>query len=387
MGTLLSARGRARIAGLDIAIMPKYQYVITPFFRLKNSSFVEKMAIRDQGVQKEIDMNNLRKFQGISLVELMIGLGLTSGLVLMDLERQKNNRVAVQSQEATEAVSGLKSNLRSWLRQGTQGSDLSAGGVATTSAIANSFGMGATNRVNIYETTATTTGAIIRNREVDTAVDSSSDEFVITSINLDNAGTPTSMIAQQELPLGVPPGTGVKLMGPTTSGGNIRSLDDAGWTYIRSMWVQNFQEYENNTVDIDGDSVTETVRRGSANLNVLIWKYNNLIENPGLDCLTNKNCERELLTFPLDLRVEDDGTKKQIVDGTFGLQCRQAGEAGGNGRVRITGSHNCASNEFFAQGEPVDDREWAGAVGGPTVSGSDSSIDAFLNSRCCRFVQ
>ena len=316
-----------------------------------------------EGVKRGLLMLNLLEFRGISLIELMIGLGLASGLVLMDLERQKNNQVTAQSQEATESIAGLKSDLRSWLRQ--------------EGAISASFG-----RDGTPVTILTTPPANPIDREIIV------DTTAITSISIppppgSPPGAPSiPMIARQNI-------DSVPLMGPVASGGDIRSLDNAGWTYIKTMWIQDFQEYDSSEEDLLGDGPPDTtLRRGSANLKVLLWKFTNLLDNPGLDCSINKqNCEREVITLPLDLRIVDSTaeglTLNSVYDGTFGLQCRSILNVVVNAAVGCTSpdvTRCCRSNEFFSQTRGVDDKMPDGSAG------SDGSIDAFKGN-CCRFVQ
>ena len=75
-------------------------------------------------------------------------------------------------------------------------------------------------------------------------------------------------------------------MGPV-GGGTVRSLDGGGWAYIRTMWLQDFNPYHGWEEEVEGSGDTR-VRTGSANLKVLVWKYVNIFEKPGLNCVTEK---------------------------------------------------------------------------------------------------
>ena len=295
--------------------------------------------------------------RGVSLVELLVAMGLTSGLVLMDLERQQNTQVNTNRQMASESLVGVETDLRNWLRQ--------------EGTIEESFGNGVgAKRVLIHTGDPLPT---VFDREADI-----NGNLAITSIRIIEEGstTPIEVLSQ-----GSPQGSSVLFLGHG-EGGNIRSLDGRGWAYIRTMWIQEFQAYDEPSANTDGDdgSTPETeLRRGSANLKVLIWKFTNLLENPGYDCITNNNCEREVLTIPLDLRVvktansaEGQNNVDAVVDGTFGLSCRILAVA-----IKVEDLDDpCNANEFF----DITDSE-------NTADPSDPVSIGKHRGRCCRFVQ
>lgn len=309
----------------------------------------------------------LQNFRGVSLVELMIGLGLTSGLVLMDLQRQKNNQIVTRSQLATESVSGLRNSLRNWLRQG--------------GTIENSFGWrvmaedAPLNKVRIIAGTPTNFA-----RESNDAV---IDTNAITGIRLQGG---VNILIQREV-------DGVRLIGPV-DGTGIRSLDNSGWVYIRTMWIQDFQQYsERNTIiDDGGRDRMARLRRGTANLKVLIWRFTNMMENPGLNCVANNNCEREVITLPLDLRTFVNGDaafgstpgRGEIFDGTFGLQC------GPTNSISTGDAFNCEGNQFFDVTEELCKVPIAAGSNERRPCAEDGSEPMSIGERlgrCCRFVQ
>ena len=329
---------------------------------------------------------------GISLVELMVGLGLTSGLVLMDLQRQKNAQIVGKSQAATEAISGLNTDIRSWLRQ--------------TSTIDASFGVDAgDNRKKIAHRTTNPLTPPPTSSDREKAAPT--DEFAVKGIAL-KGGNP---VIEEGMVGGVP------LMGPRQDGGEggIRSLDQAGWVYIKTMWVQDFSEYAIIDVDTDNDEADipppptptprTTLSRGTANLKVLIWKYNNLIDNPGYDCISNYNCEREVLTLPLDLRIVKvrnfEGplihNVDQIYDGTFGIQCHGLNDNDSinnsmKNPVGIDTQTWCNPNEIFEVVKRFTVEDYYDLPNTPNApdpwpSTLDANSIGYMNAHCCRFVQ
>ena len=115
---------------------------------------------------------------------------------------------------------------------------------------------------------------------------------------------------------------GVSLIGPPAPNypGGIRSLDGAGWVYIRRMWLENFQLDDPGTPELTEPNRTRDETTGSADLQVVIWQFTNRIDKPSLDCVTESNCVRKLLTFPLRLTLTAD--LSGVVDtGSYGIQC------------------------------------------------------------------
>ena len=294
--------------------------------------------------------------RGMNLIELMIALGLTSGLVVMDLERQRGAQVTAQRQLASESQGELESMLKDWLRR--------------ENVIANSFGRGATP-VRVYA--ADGTPPTIAAREADAALD---DAFAIGAIRL--AVGADELISQRSI-------GGVTLigMGPasdTSDSDNLEairrdSIDGNGLVFIRAMWIQDFQPYAEIDVDDGGDvgilsgSVGGTVSRqmGSANLKVLTWKFS---ESSQLNCLTGNNCERQVFTLPLELRLQEGiGGDMEAHDGNFGIQCEALRT------INVETSPNCDDGDFFRLRQWVDtDASAVFSVGRHT-------------GQCCRFVQ
>ena len=56
------------------------------------------------------------KSWGISMIEIMVALGLTSGLLMVDAERQRRNIVQAKQLQANEAVAEVLADLQTWLR-------------------------------------------------------------------------------------------------------------------------------------------------------------------------------------------------------------------------------------------------------------------------------
>ena len=146
-------------------------------------------------------------------------------------------------------------------------------------------------------------------------------------------------------------------------GTNIRGLDGkGGWVYIRSMWIEKFEYHENGTRPGETDHWL-----GNADLKIVVWKFNNLIDSPGLDCSAQGNCTRHVYTAPLKIRVDSvDGT---IQEGWFGLDCGPTFE------MRGTFS-SCPRNKFFKGIKGILNQ----GTGGTT--GVDAVIETY-KGRCC----
>ncbi|MCY4644964.1 MAG: hypothetical protein OXB88_10130 [Bacteriovoracales bacterium] len=292
---------------------------------------------------------------GISLLEIMIGIGLSSGLVIMDLQRQKNVEITSKRKVSQESVSGLRNTLRDWLRQ--------------DEAIKNSFGMDSPTRIKIVgsDPTCATT-----NRDSTTNI---ADACAIRRIALPNG--------EVVLRSGTPSGSNVTLIGPPVGppppqGNLIRSLDQSGWTYIRAMWIENFRRDE-DSLRLQDQSTGSTLEleRGSADMKIIIWKFTNRIDNAQLDC--SNNCIKETITLPLNLKriksIPQRGTLApaieagHIQDGSFGLQC-------GERDIKEIHEQLCEDpNEFWNTERTIN-----------TATGANSSVGR-LEGRCCRFVQ
>ena len=302
-------------------------------------------------------LNKKSLCQGLSLVELMIALGLTSGLVILDLERQKNSQVTAKRQLASESRGDVENLLRGWLRQ--QGT------------IARSFGNQVDGKKAMTNSDLQQVQVFAAPPDIFQRESAVNDGFAIVSlwveekdISIDpvtgvrtEVTTPVEVLSQGTI-------NGVRLMGPVEDG-QVVSLDGArdgtGWVYIRTMWLEDFKEHDTRT---DGAGVDKRI--GSANLRVLIWQFNDLTANPSLDCATNNNCERKVASIPLELNLNGDS----VDQGEFGLSCRPLADL-----IPIDGSARCRGNEFFRV------RAWEDQRGGASYSASHQRGD------CCRFVQ
>ena len=219
--------------------------------------------------------------RGINLLEIMVGLSLTAGLLLIDLQRQENNMITTKKQMTKESIGSFKNTLQSWLQQ--------------------NWTMESTLRIN--------RATVIRAENPD-AQPTNNNMIESLVVNNPDGGPDEIVLRQGTLPEGTPggtPGTEIDLIGyrDDSRPGGIRSIDHgSGWAYIQSMWVENFavsNQWESNT---NGDATTTTTyQAGSANLKIRIWKYTNLIEKPGLNCELNNNCETQTLTMPIPLTL------------------------------------------------------------------------------------
>ena len=163
--------------------------------------------------------------------------------------------------------------------------------------------------------------------------------------------------------------SGVWLIGrpdPAMPGG-IRGLDNAGWAYIRAIWVDNYKRYD--TVRVAEDN------KGMAEFNVLVWTYTNLLERPGLDCATNNNCIREVITLPIDITINRDTPPAggRFYRGLYGLDCEVVQ------RFDTTDtSTRCEGDRFF--------KRIAGIDSDPVEGHENVNVISYWG-RCCRPVR
>ena len=303
--------------------------------------------------------------RGINLLELMLALGLSSGLVLMDLEIRKNDLIARRRQKAEESIGGLESSLRSFF--------------SSSDTIEDSFGVG--SAADKRATLATGGQNTIATREA--SVDRTDpDIFTITVISISEGTTTTPAIVQSTV-------GGVDLMGEPSSG-TIKSIDGRGNVYIRTMWMSDFQETDPDPISIVGPTVTVELRQGNATLNVLLWFFPNLKENPGLNCIANNNCERRLLRIPLLVRVVNNGTANTLIYDGSSLKM-----GGGSQRLECDSEITIALDISIANPPcPRPERQFFNATGPiiqaancPTgILGADGVTDTLVGcntGRCC----
>ena len=248
--------------------------------------------------------------QGVALLKVLFGLVILLGLVLMDLQQKQKNAVSIKRKLAIGSVKELKKSLQNWL--GTPGT------------IKHSFGHGSTGfsplkQVVVYQAPtidpssekkkANITGP--NSREI--VSNPTTDLYAITGLRLvDNPLSPGNLtVLLRQADLGTA-GNPILLIGPPEGSTGIRSLDKAGWAYIKAMWVENFSRYDpTNLLDNGRDE-------GNADLRVLVWIFTNRDKDPGLNCIGQNNCIREVITLPLDIEIDSNG---KITEGSYGLKC------------------------------------------------------------------
>ena len=337
-------------------------------------------------LQVTMFMTIKKKFQlasgitGISLLELTIAMGLTGGLLLIDLQHQKNNTISLRQQVASNSIISLKESLRSLLKQHW------------------------TLEASLLENNATPlqtplVASAVLTREVGTIVNNTinNDSNMIRRIVVRNTNptTSTNTIIFDQASIG-----GTELIGyrDDTYPNNIRSLDNgSGWVYIRSMWVESFIPTVSIEVDTDNNSSTDSTvtSKGTVNLKMIIWKYTNLIDRPGLNCVANNNCERVTLTIPTTVNlvtdargeglpvnrpppIDNDEIKKHIYSDNK-IICREKAFIKSN-----NGRFNCQDNEYYVWSEeafvrPSEEPECQTKIGPNPPLGSGC-----WQGQCCR---
>ena len=215
------------------------------------------------------------KSWGISMIEIMVALGLTSGLLLVDAERQRSNIVQAKQLQANEAVAEMLADLQTWLRvKGT---------------IKASF----ENKV------------ALTNAPDPTTQETKNDDSVLKKVEV----LGVEKLKQAKIDT-------IDFIGRPDGPSNVQALDGRnGWAYIKAMWIDNFKEHSEIT---EG---TVTTKKGTADLNVRTWVFTNRLKDSSLDCTTNSNCIKQTHTLPLEIRVNN---AQQITDGAYGVFCRPA---------------------------------------------------------------
>lgn len=226
--------------------------------------------------------------KGVTLLELLIAMVIMAGLLLVDIQIQKNNSIALKKQQTDSSIVNLKDSLISLLRQHW---------TLETSMIAS-------NNAALLATAPSI--ANILNREAVSIVDPgllTPDPNMISTIatrNVSDPSNPRIFLHQETI---TENGTDIHLIGYNDPNypNNLKSIDNgAGWVYIRSMWIQDFVPIEMfPAINTNSDSANSTdFARGAVSLKIIIWKYTNLIDRPRLNCLAENNCERVILTIP-----------------------------------------------------------------------------------------
>ena len=337
---------------------------------------------------------------GISMIEVMVAMGLTSGLLLVDAERQRSNMVNAKQLQTTNAVTNVITNLQTWL--GTEGVIKASfeGEIVSTAALdpelqenTSAHIASATAAVDkaIEDAVAATT-ALEKAKQEAAAGSATAAEVTEATTKADAAAVAETKAKAALAAAAVPKnlkkvkvGGTVRLkqekigeinfIGEPDGSGNIQALDGHnGWAYIKAMWIDNFQQY--NTVNIDISGTTIAASEGTANLNVRTWIFTNRLKNSSLDCTTNNNCIKQTHILPLEIRVNSNNNA--IIDGIYGVTCRTAmtnpSMPGGtsSAKIPVGEAPNCEDNEFFSVTQ--------------TVKATRGNVEAH-KGKCCRFLQ
>ena len=337
------------------------------------------------------------------MIEVMVAMGLTSGLLLVDAERQRSNMVNAKQLQTTNAVTKVITNLQTWL--GTEGviKESFEGEIVSTAALDPE--LQENTSAHIASATAAVDKAIEAAVEAAAALAKATQEAAagsVTAAEVTEATTKADAAAVAEtkakaalaaaaIPKNlkkVKVGGAVRLKqekigeinfigkpDKPDGSGNIQALDGHnGWAYIKAMWIDNFQQY--NTVSIDISGTTITASEGTANLNVRTWVFTNRLKNSSLDCTTNNNCIKQTHILPLEIRVNSNDNA--IIDGIYGVTCRIAmtnpSMPGGTSsdEIPVGEAPNCEDNEFFSVTQ--------------TVKATRGHVKAH-KGKCCRFLQ
>ena len=344
-----------------------------------------------------------RNSRGVALIKVMLAMSSIISFTLIDLHRQKKNLIASRRRLAMQAVVDFRASLQHWL--GHPGTIAYSFGehvneVLPSSAVAvppptplptNVQALASRRQVRLY-----TSNAIIlpgrvsappgeREENADVSITPGTpDPFVITNLVQVNNGDGVLTVADDPDPRSGPnrvllrQGTveGMSFIGEPIGTNSVSSLDDAGWVYIRSIWVDNWEPYNTAIpLDVKSREVLNIVRdggnqvRGKANLAVLVWVFNNLLDNPGLNCRTQNNCTRYVMRLPIDIWV--DSTNGNIVDGTYGLDCEET--------IRQIAVSSIARPPTCVNGDEIFKK-----IGGINVgpSSDDASIQHYIG-HCC----
>ena len=243
------------------------------------------------------------KSRGISMIEIMVALGLTSGLLMVDAERQRSNIVKTRQLQANEAIAEVLADLQTWLRvKGTIKASFQGKVALTTAGVPET-----------QETINNANDSVLKKVEV----------LGVEKLKQAKIGN-------------------INFIGRPDGPDDVQALDGRnGWAYIKTMWIGNFNRHSEIT---EGSITTE---KGTADLNVRTWVFTNRLQDSSLDCTANDNCIKQTHTLPLEIRV--NSSDNTIVDGDYGVFCRSARDkASPSSKVILVGeSPNCGAKEFF----------------------------------------
>ena len=301
------------------------------------------------------------------MVEVMVAVGLTSVLLLTDMQRHDNNQQALQRHSSLESAENIPSTIRTWLRN--------------PNVIEYSLGLKSSQALS-------GTATYSRKKVYTSAQDVASwlSSTTTASHSIQHLRIPNGSSPPNGDTLKLRPGTtttNTRLIGPPNGDNSDISsngMDGKGKVYIRAMWIENFSPYfsgyDNSLVtpppNPPPSNPSPNWKRGTANLKIVVWR---LTSSPSANAPATcaDGCRQSVYDTPLDLRVTLNNAipsnNNQIIDGSFGLRCGEASY------TSVIDPPNCAPNEFF------DITESQNAKTDGTVS-----IGSHLG-RCCRFIQ
>ena len=332
---------------------------------------MEYQITRKTAMTRKLKNQKCSHSRGSAMLRVMLSVGIVSMMALFDAERHKNNLVGLQRKLASRSMSSFKSSLSNWLQ--------------SDGSIAHSFGndvpiASGRSQVQVYRWPNALPALL------PPPAGEQGDRYTSPSFNnpetRQTAATDTDSIRHIVIPPTPPipaqvklrPGTGGKsdLLG-IPNGANIKGLDgQSGWVYIRSMWIENFDYHKTVLLQDKNDPTqTEEYWSGNADLKIVIWKFNNRIDSPGLDCDTENNCTRHVYTAKLEIQIDPDNGR--IQQGWFGLDCRRV-----ETRTITTGAtlsnRRCEDSRFFNK------------IRGINTSGlpGDLAVVGEYEGRCCK---
>ena len=284
---------------------------------------------------------SLLPWGGVSLVEIMVAMGLTSVLLLTDMQRHDNNQKATLKRSLLESASDIPTKVRAWLRN--------------PNVISYSFG----SKGNV----ALAGGATFHGKRPIPLLQASPvgyrqvPEPMSTPYNILGFLTRNSLEAPSSSDL--EDQTNNMLIGPPNSDNSDISssgMDGTGRVYIRAMWVESFNSYFTGYDVNQAPTPTATAtpgtpppdnwKRGTASLKAVVWRFTSRPTSPSLTC--GDGCTQSTFDIPLDIRVGNDN---KIIDGSFGLKCGEKFD------VNVITDACSSPNEFFDMLEAKDHRQ------------------------------
>ena len=274
----------------------------------------------------------LKNHRGFILMKVMVGIVVITIIVLMDLQRQKQNLIASRNRQSKQAIVDFAASLQNWLGHPDTfsysfgaNSSITAGGLPSNR-----------RKVALYQSAGTVASlANIAEREQANIADratNNNDKYSINHLVLFDGSSGSTLLR-----LGTATPGGVPMIGPPDGTSRIKSLDSAGWVYIRSMWIDEFDWYDAANLGV-----------GNAELKILIWRFTNLLDRPGQNCLANNNCLTKVISVPIDIEVSSDGTDILIERGTYGLKCGDVSDVQPN-------TNTCLPGQLFQKLQGIDD--------------------------------